>query len=84
MQIKVSLGKLQLKVALPELIKDEVNHNRIELLQLDIAHIYTLSNLELHHRDPFDRILIAQSISEELEIVSIDDKFDAYGVQRFW
>jgi PIN domain nuclease of toxin-antitoxin system len=84
MQIKVSLGKLQLKVNLPKLIEDEVNHNRIQLLQLDISHIYALNNLEPHHRDPFDRLLIAQSINEELEIVSIDEKFDAYGVQRFW
>jgi PIN domain nuclease of toxin-antitoxin system len=84
MQIKLSLGKLQLKVSLPELVEDEIRRNRIELLQLDISHIYALSSLPQHHRDPFDRLLIAQSMSEGLEIVSVDENFDAYGVQRFW
>jgi PIN domain nuclease of toxin-antitoxin system len=84
MQIKLSLGKLQLKVSLPELVNDEIRRNRIELLQLDISHIYALSSLPQHHRDPFDRLLIAQSMSEGLEIVSVDENFDAYGVQRFW
>jgi PIN domain nuclease of toxin-antitoxin system len=84
MQIKLSLGKLQLKVSLPELVDDEIKRNRIELLQLDISHIYALSSLPQHHRDPFDRLLIAQSMSEGLEIVSVDENFDAYGVQRFW
>jgi PIN domain nuclease of toxin-antitoxin system len=84
MQIKLSLGKLQFKMPLPELVEDEIKRNRIELLQLDVSHIYTLSNLPLHHRDPFDRLLIAQSMSEKLEIVSVDEKFDMYGVQRFW
>ncbi len=84
MQIKLSLGKLQFKIPLPELVEDEIKRNRIELLQLDVSHIYALSDLPLHHRDPFDRLLIAQSMSEKLEIVSVDEKFDMYGVQRFW
>jgi PIN domain nuclease of toxin-antitoxin system len=46
--------------------------------------IYALSNLPNHHRDPFDRILIAQSMNEDLQILSIDEKFDAYGVKRLW
>jgi PIN domain nuclease of toxin-antitoxin system len=49
-----------------------------------LSHIYALSNLPHHHRDPFDRILIAQSMDEDLQILSIDEKFDAYGVNRLW
>ena len=84
MQIKSSLGKLQFKTALSELVDDEINRNRIELLPLSLSHIYALSNLPNHHRDPFDCILIAQSIDEDLQILGIDEKFDAYGVKRLW
>jgi PIN domain nuclease of toxin-antitoxin system len=84
MQIKVSLGKLSFQTALPELINDEISRNRINLLPIELKHIYALHNLPLHHRDPFDRLLIAQSILEELTIVSIDEKFDSYGINRLW
>lgn len=84
MQIKISLGKLSLKTTLPELINDEIKRNRINLLSIQLSHIYTLKALPLHHRDPFDRLLIAQSIQEGWDIISIDTKFDAYGIRRLW
>lgn len=84
MQIKFSLGKLQLKTSLSQLVDDEVKANRIELLPLSLSHIYTLHSLPLHHRDPFDRMLIAQSMNTDLQIVSVDEKFDFYGVNRIW
>ena len=84
MQIKMSLGKLQFRTALSELVDDEINRNRIELLPLSLSHIYALSNLPHHHRDPFDRILIAQSMEEDLQILSIDEMFDTYDVKRLW
>jgi PIN domain nuclease of toxin-antitoxin system len=73
-----------LKTALPELVEDEVKQNRIELLPLDLSHIYALSNLPNYHRDPFDRLLIAQAKREELVIISIDEKFDGYDIERLW
>lgn len=84
MQIKSSLGKLTFKTALQELIEDEVKRNQIKLLPIDLSHIYALSNLPNHHKDPFDRLLIAQAINEGLTIVSIDEKFDSYNVERLW
>jgi PIN domain nuclease of toxin-antitoxin system len=84
MQIKLSLGKLQFKTTLQELVQDEINQNRIEILPLSLSHIYALKDLPQHHRDPFDRILIAQSMESGLPIVSIDEKFDAYGIDRIW
>jgi PIN domain nuclease of toxin-antitoxin system len=84
MQIKLSLGKLTFKTALPELVEDEVKRNQIELLPIDLFHIYALSNLPNHHRDPFDRLLIAQAMNEKLTIISIDEKFDGYEVERLW
>ena len=83
-QIKLSLGKLQMKRKLSELVDNEINGNRIELLPLSLSHIYALSHLPLYHRDPFDRILIAQSMDTNLPIVSIDEKFDAYNIDRLW
>ena len=83
-QIKSSLGKLQFRTALSELVDDEINRNRIELLPLSLSYVYALSNLSNHHQDPFDRILIAQSMDKDLQILSIDKKFDAYGVKRLW
>jgi antitoxin (DNA-binding transcriptional repressor) of toxin-antitoxin stability system len=50
-----------------------------ELLRLDLPHLLTLEQLPLHHRDPFDRLLVAQSISESLLLVSADPEFHAYG-----
>lgn len=84
MQIKSSLDKLQFKTTLRELVQDEINQNRIEILPLSLSHIYTLNDLPQHHRDPFERILIAQSMEAGLQIVSIDEKFDAYGIARIW
>lgn len=84
MQIKVSLGKLTLKTSLPELVEDEVSRNGLSLLPIELTHIYSLSDLLPHHRDPFDRLLIAQSISDQMSIISVDEKFDVYGIQRLW
>jgi PIN domain nuclease of toxin-antitoxin system len=84
MQIKVSLAKLSFQTALPDLVNDEISRNRISLLSIDLRHIYELHKLPLHHRDPFDRLLIAQSMLEKLTLISIDEKFDAYGVDRLW
>jgi PIN domain nuclease of toxin-antitoxin system len=50
-----------------------------ELLPLDLPHLLTLEQLPLHHRDPFDRLLVAQSIAESLLLVSADKAFQAYG-----
>lgn len=84
MQIKLSLGKLTFKTALPELVENEVKRNQIKLLPINLTHIYALSNLPNHHRDPFDRLLIAQAMNEKLALVSIDEKFDSYDVERLW
>ena len=50
-----------------------------ELLPLDLPHLHTLEQLPLHHRDPFDRLLVAQSISESLLLLSADSAFQFYG-----
>jgi PIN domain nuclease of toxin-antitoxin system len=76
--IKINIGKLTLKTDFQAIEQD------ISILPIDIAAIQTYLNLPLHHRDPFDRILIAQSIDRALTIVSCDVQFDAYSVTRLW
>lgn len=75
--IKVSLGKLKLSISLNEL-KNEIFKNGFEILPLDFEHIITLSTLENHHKDPFDRIILAQAISEKLTLISKDQNFKLY------
>ncbi|CCI14322.1 Similar to tr/Q8Z0E8/Q8Z0E8 [Microcystis aeruginosa PCC 9806] len=84
MQIKLQLGKLQLNPSLQELIKNQITINNLEILSIDLAHIWTLATLIHYHKDPFDRLLISQSITEIMPILSIDEIFDRYLVQRIW
>jgi PIN domain nuclease of toxin-antitoxin system len=83
-QIKLQLGKLNLNSSLPVLIENQQRVNNLQLLPIELAHIWGLTNLPNHHRDPFDRLLIAQVIVEQIPIVSIDSVFDNYPIQRFW
>jgi len=84
MQIKISLGKLKFPVSLPQAIQRAVSDIGLEMLSVQAEHIYKLSDLPFHHRDPFDRLLIAQALHEQMPIVSGDTSFDAYGVARLW
>jgi PIN domain nuclease of toxin-antitoxin system len=83
-QIKSQLGKLNLNRLLPDLIEQQCEINEIQLLEIKLEHVYGLKDLPNHHRDPFDRLLVAQSRVEEMPIVSIDNVLDAYGVKRIW
>ena len=84
MQIKLQLGKLRLDISLPEMLRDLQNKNDLKFLFISLEHIYSLENLPPIHRDPFDRMLIAQSMAEKMPIISIDSAFDGYDVQRLW
>ncbi|MCM0594212.1 MAG: type II toxin-antitoxin system VapC family toxin [Gloeotrichia echinulata DEX184] len=84
MQIKLQLGKLNLNSSLSVLIDNQQRVNNLQLLPIELTHIYALTNLPNHHRDPFDRLLIAQAIVEQVPIVSIDSAFDGYAIQRLW
>jgi PIN domain nuclease of toxin-antitoxin system len=56
----------------------------IQLLPIKLPHLELIEGLPLHHKDPFDRLLVAQAQAENLEIVSVDSAFDPYGVKRLW
>lgn len=82
MAIKYSIGKLSLSLPLNEFIKQQVKPNGIRLLSININHINVVATLPLHHRDPLDRLLIAQAMVEQIPIISNDSAFDAYQIQR--
>lgn len=82
--IKVSLNKMTLPASYEQFIPQQITLNNIEILTITFDHLTVVSKLPFHHRDPFDRLLIAQSMSENLQIVSVDSRFDRYGVSRKW
>jgi PIN domain nuclease of toxin-antitoxin system len=82
--IKVVLRKLDLHASYDDFMYRGINGNDFEILQIEPRHTSLLTTLPLHHRDPFDRLLIAQAMIETIPIVGIDAAFDAYGVRRLW
>ena len=81
--IKLSIGKLSLRSNY-ESIESSLEPARIELLPISFADTVRVMNLPLHHRDPFDRILIAQAINHSLTLVSCDAAFAAYPIRVTW
>ena len=79
-QIKSQLGKLRFAASLNELIQSQQTTNGIEPLSIELEHVLELDNLPLHHKDPFDRLLIAQCIVEGATLVSLDLRFSNYSV----
>jgi PIN domain nuclease of toxin-antitoxin system len=84
MAIKISMDRLELNMTFTDLVENQVKANAIELLPIKPGHLDVLANLPFHHRDPFDRLLIAQSISEGIPILSRDGSFDDYSIKRLW
>ena len=82
--IKVNLGKLVLDKPFEKLFPEQLHFNRIEILDITVDSLIKLTTLPFHHRDPFDRLIIAQALVEELPIIGIDAAFDAYGINREW
>ena len=81
MQIKIQLSKLKLNVPLKEIVKNQQETNDLTVLPVTLTHVLALDALPFHHKDPFDRLLIAQSVEEELTIVTADSQFSAYSVK---
>ena len=82
--IKIGTGKLALDRPPVELWPESLATNNFEPLPVTSEHVLAVSPLPLYHRDPFDRLLIAQAIVEKLDLVSVDSAFDRYPVQRVW
>lgn len=82
--IKMSLGKLSLPDAFERFVPQQIALNKIQILPIETGHLNVVSSLPFHHKDPFDRLIIAQAIVEKVSIVSIDSVFDGYSVRREW
>lgn len=82
--IKNSTGKLSLPEPFEIAFPARLNANNIRLLPIAIAHLEEVARLPFHHRDPFDRLLIAQARAESIPIVSVDSAFAPYSVQVEW
>jgi PIN domain nuclease of toxin-antitoxin system len=79
--IKVNLGKLTLERPFGKLIPEQLLVTEIDRLPIRMEHLVTLLKLPLHHRDPFDRLIIAQALTEGLPVLSSDPEFRKYPVQ---
>lgn len=83
-QIKHQLGKLELNIPLQDLIDTQTQNNGLKILAITPEHIYALNKMPFYHKDPFDRLLIAQAKLENLQLASADSVFRQYQVDLFW
>lgn len=84
MQIKSQLGKLRLALSLKEIVESQRKINNIEILPITLEHVLALEDLPAYHKDPFDRLLIAQTIVENAVLVSADPNIARYPIQVMW
>jgi len=82
-QIKLQVGKLTLDLPLNEMVQRQLD-NGIVILPINLFHVWKLDALPAIHKDPFDRLLIAQSLAEDATIMSNDAAFEKYPVRRVW
>jgi PIN domain nuclease of toxin-antitoxin system len=82
--IKTSTGKLILTAPFKDLIEQSLAKNNFKPMAIEVDHSDVVLGLPFHHRDPFDRMLIAQAMVQQMPIVSNEVLFDLYGIQRLW
>ncbi len=83
-QIKLQTQKLTLNLPLSTVIQDLQESSDLQILDITLSHIYALENLPNEHRDPFDRIMLAQATIEQMPFLSADEIFDRYPIERVW
>jgi len=83
MSIKASLGRLTLPATVSDYISEKVQHG-LKVLSIDWPHAAAVEHLPLHHRDPFDRLMVAQALADGLAVVTRDEVFADYGVEVVW
>ncbi|MCF8235198.1 MAG: type II toxin-antitoxin system VapC family toxin [Bacteroidales bacterium] len=81
--IKSSIGRLTLKTDLRTVFQT-IDQSGFELLPITTEHVLQNADLDFHHADPFDRIIIAQAIVENLTVVTKDSEFNKYGIKCIW
>ena len=84
MAIKFSLGKLTLEQSFEQMFPQQLDRNSISVLGITLDHLKAVCNLPFHHRDPFDRLIVAQAQVERMAVISTDAMLDRYGLNREW
>ncbi len=84
MAIKHSQGKLSFTLPFDIFINQQLTINKLRVIDINLDHIAVVASLPFHHRDPFDRLIIAQAIVERIPILSRDSAFDDYPIERWW
>ena len=82
--VKINIGKLKLPQPFGALIPEQLMGNEIKMLPAELSHLTQYIDLPLHHRDPFDRLIIAQAQAEAMTVVSKDPLFERYEVDLLW
>ena len=82
--MKVRIGKLSLSASFGTLFPAQLRSNDIHLLPLEPRHIEPLTSLPLHHKDPFDRLIAATALVDQMQVLSVNAMLDLYGVTRIW
>jgi PIN domain nuclease of toxin-antitoxin system len=82
--IKVQIGRLRIPGSVKEFVGKNLLAGQISVLPIQARHAFRAGELPLHHRDPFDRMLAAQSLEEDLALISCDPLFTPYSVARVW
>ncbi|MEM6597908.1 MAG: type II toxin-antitoxin system VapC family toxin [Cyanobacteria bacterium P01_C01_bin.69] len=82
--IKVSIGKLEIEMSMTDLVKEQVIGNTFDVLSIAPEHLNVLTALPFHHKDPFDRLIISQSMAESIPVISRDKVFKEYPAQQVW
>ena len=82
--VKYSLGKLRLAEPPKEFIANRIKANALIELPLSMIHALALQNMPLHHKDPFDRLLVAQAMVNQIPLLSADQQLSAYEIKRLW
>jgi len=82
--IKISIGKLELLQPFDQLIPQQLKENDIHVMPVELSHLTKILGLPFHHRDPFDRLIIAQALTEGLSVISPDIVFSKYSVKLIW
>jgi PIN domain nuclease of toxin-antitoxin system len=85
-EIAIKIGKKKYVLTKPfeEAMREAIDLNGFSILHIEPRHTALLTTMPPHHNDPFDRLLVAQALSEKVVLVSADSHLDAYGVQRLW
>jgi PIN domain nuclease of toxin-antitoxin system len=82
--VKVQAGRMSLPRPAGPFLTSELASSRVQVLPITLDHVLRVETLDPHHRDPFDRILAAQSIEENLPVVTADPLLERYPIRRIW